>query len=55
MIKLSTKEQIMRYLLSLLREYKNNQIQVTINRNDFNESNISYIGEQELIILYDVT
>lgn len=47
--KLSTKEQIIKYLLSLQREYKKNQIQVTISKNAFNKSNISHIGEQELI------
>ncbi len=49
MKKLSTKEQIIKYLLSLEREYKKNQIQVTISRNGFNESDISNIGEHELI------
>ncbi|WP_024347372.1 hypothetical protein [Lacrimispora indolis] len=46
---ISTREQIIKYLLSLQREYKKNQIQVTISRNSFNGSDISNIGEQELI------
>lgn len=49
MKKLTTKEQIIKYILSLQGEYKKNQIQVTINRKDFNESDVSSIGELELI------
>ena len=48
-MKLSTKEQVIMFLLSLEREYKSNNIQTSVSRNKFNDSDISNIGENEFI------
>lgn len=45
----NTKDNVIRYLLSLDREFKNNVLYVNISHKNFNESKISKIGEEELI------
>lgn len=46
---ISTKDQVIKFLLSLDREYKSNGIQVSVSRNNFNESDLSPIGENEFM------
>lgn len=45
----NTKEKVIRYLLSLEREFKNNSLYVDISRKKFNASKISKMGETELM------
>lgn len=47
-MKLTTKEQVIKYLLSLDREY-NNKLSVDVSRTKFESSEISSIGEDEFI------
>ena len=48
-MRLNTKEQVIKFLLSLNRDYVNNHIQVSVSRDKFNESDLSHIGENEFI------
>lgn len=49
MKKENTKEEVIKYLLSLDKEYKNGEVSVTVNRSGFNSSVISPLGEAEFI------
>lgn len=48
-MKLTIKEQVIKYILSIDREYKNNRLSVDISRKNFNESELSFISEEEFI------
>lgn len=48
-MKNKTKDRIIKYLLSLDREYINNSIQVSISKKSLETSQLSDIGEEELI------
>ena len=47
-MKKNIKEQVIKYLLSIDREYPNNQIQVSVSRKGFADSMIAFLGEDEL-------
>ena len=46
---MSTKERVIKFLLSKEREYSNNKLSVDVARNSFANSEISDIGEDEFI------
>lgn len=46
---MSNKEKVIKYLLSLDREYNQNKLSVDVIRNNFESSDIGKIGEQEFI------
>ena len=46
---MSTKERVIKFLLSKEREYSNNKLSVDVGRNSFANSEISDIGEDEFI------
>lgn len=48
-MKLTIKEQVIKYILSIDREYKNNRLSVDISRKNFIESELSFISEEEFI------